>query len=261
MNTHKSLLSISLLFLLVLRGPVQAQVNTENLRRTDLTRGFSGMVSLNFGLVEGNSEFLNLETGLRTDYLSQNYYMFGVIRYQRKLQNNTVFIHKGFIHLRGIRKLTRRFYGEVFTQKEFNDFILLNSRNLLGVGLRINLSTRTTDEPARQAVSLYAGTGAMWENEEIDTSPPSDESIIRTTNYISLNWRVDERMYLGVVTYYQLDLGDTGDYRVLLESGFGFDVTRFITFQMTFNLRYDHEPPSRVKTYDLELSNGLRFTF
>ncbi|MFQ6104494.1 MAG: DUF481 domain-containing protein [Candidatus Glassbacteria bacterium] len=237
------------------------QVNTENLRRTDISQGLHNSLEFDFGLVSGNSEYLNLTSGFRSDLVSGRYYSFGVIQYQRGIQDDEVFINKGFVHLRGIRELTSSFYGELFVQKEFNDFILLKDRNLIGGGLRIALLPHGNTTGRSSPIRVYAGIGTMWENEDIGTHPPEETSIFRSTNYASLSWRIDDRVYVGVVSYYQVHLGDFQDFRVLLESGFGYDVTRSIAFQVSFNLRYDNEPPRDVKKHDLEIKNGLRFSF
>jgi hypothetical protein len=250
-----------MLFIILFPRLVVAQVNTENMRRGDLAEGLHNALNFDFGLVTGNSEFLNLEAGFRTDYVSDNYYTFGVLQYQRKLQNDKAFINKGFLHLRGIRRLARRFCWELFVQKEFNDFILLKNRILFGSGLRIILLSAGSSSGGDSPVDLYAGVGVMWENEEVDTSPPSDDKMVRSTNYLSFSWRIDERMYLGAVSYYQFQVDDPQDYRILLETGFGFDITRSFSFRMSFNLRYDNEPPQKVKRHDLELKNGLQFVF
>jgi hypothetical protein len=238
-----------------------AQVNTENLRRSGLEPGLSSLLSLDFGLDAGNSDFLNLEGGFRTDYVTGAFYFFGVLRYQRKLQNRRAFVNKGFIHLRGIRELTHRFSWEVFVQREFDDFILLKDRKLIGSGIRSRLTVSSGGERTAVPLRMYAGTGLMWEDERLDTSPAREDHIVRSTNYLSLVWRVEERVHLGLVTYYQFHVSDLRDFRVLLENTFAFDLTGSLAFRMNLSLRYDHEPPPGVKSYDLELGNGLEFTF
>jgi len=238
-----------------------AQVNTERMRKTELKNGLSSSAKLDFGVISGNSDFLKLRGGLRSDFTSGKYYIFGVIDYSRGFQDDELFINKGFVHFRCIRELDRMFQLELFTQIEFDDFIKLRRRSLAGGGLRLTLLSGNDPGGRIQPFELTLGTGYMWENEEIDTSPPTETSIFRSTNYISFTWRFDERVYLGAVTYYQVYLKDPGDYRVLVESGFGFDVTSSVTFRLTFGLRFDNEPPAGVRKHDLEINNGITFAF
>lgn len=235
-----------------------SQVNTEVLRRSDLTPGFHHTAQLDLGMVAGNSEFLKLKTSFRLDFVCQHYYSFGVIQYQRGTKSQKKFINKGFIHLRNIRRLTDRFSGELFVQNEFDDFILLKDRNLAGGGLRTVL---IQPDSTNQKLRLFLGNGAMWENEKLNTNPVSQTKIIRSTNYLSFQTRLNNMINLNFVGYYQVNLKSLRDYRILIESSLGFNVTKSFTFQTNFNLRFDNEPPATIKKYDLELTNGLRFTF
>jgi putative salt-induced outer membrane protein YdiY len=253
---------ITVLTLLSLHyGYTEAQVNTEEMRKIDLDEGLSSSVKLDFGIISGNSDLLKLKTGFRSDYISGKYYFFGVVEYNRGLQDDEVFINKGFVHVRGIRELNQILHGELFMQREFNDFIKLKRRSLAGGGLRFTVLPQSNHEGNSNPLVLNLGMGIMREYEEIDISPPIKTSIFRSTNYISLKWRLDERTYLGAVTYYQVYLRGFSDYRVLVESVFGFDITRSVTFQLTFDLRYDHDPPTGVKNHDLEVNNGITFAF
>lgn len=241
--------------------PATAQVNTENLRNLELSDGFHNRVDFSFGLLAGNSDIVLLSGKYRIDYVRGEHYAFGVFNYQRGLQNNVTFVNKGFIHLRVIRKLNSRLRAEIFTQREFDEFILLDDRVLLGGGLRVLLASKQKPDRDDPSIRLYAGAGVMWENEKLDTDPPQETNICRSTNYLSFEWTIDERMHAGAVSYVQFDVTEPGDYRILLESEFGFDITETVAFDLSFRLRYDNRPPAAVKNYDLDLKNGLEISF
>ncbi len=238
-----------------------AQVNTENLRRSDLIDGFFNNLQFDFGYISGNSDLLILKSGFRTDFISGDYNSFMVFKYQRQIQNHNLFINKGFIHIRSISVLTSRFRWELFVQKEFDDFILLKDRNLIGVGLRTALLLPDSTVKKSRSVHLHIGTGAMWENEEINSNPIYETKIFRSTNYISLRWSIDERVNLGIVGYYQFHLSDFQNYRFLFEGKLDFTITKSLAFQTGVYLRYDNGPPKEVKKYDLEITNGFNFSF
>ena len=244
--------------ILFLYNSIHCQVNTETLRKSDLAQGFHNTAQLDLGMVSGNSEFLKLKTGFRTDYISKKYYAFMVIQYQRGTKNQNKFINKGFIHLRNIRRFTERFRGELFAQKEFDDFILLKDRNLIGGGIRTELVSRNTD---KKNYRFFIGNGIMWENEKIRTSPVSETRIVRSTNYVSLQLHNKNRWNINFVSYYQLNLESVEDYRILMDSTFGFKLSNSFSFRTNFNYRYDNEPPPNIKKYDLELTNGISFSF
>jgi len=242
-------------------GTASGQVNTERLRRGDIALGWHNSVSFNLGYVAGNSNFLKLNGGVRTDFKAGKYYTFGVVNYQRGREAGQLFLNKGFAHIRGIRSFTPVISGEIFLQKEFNEFILLNDRNLVGGGIRTRLLSGERPEAKGIPLQLFLGIGFMWENEVLNTSPITETNTPRSTNYISATWIGNEIMTFGLVGYYQVAVTRSNDFRVLLESHLGFQVTRTLTFQLALNYRYDNEPPPGIKNYDLEVTNGLQFDF
>ena len=257
----KNLLFIILTFISTFNNETRAQVNTESMRKENLAKPFG--VSLNFDgtLVKGNSNYSKLKTGLRIDFKKNNTYIFTVGEYQLGLKDDSRFIQKGFGHLRGIRNLHRRIGIELFCQKEFNEFISLKDRNLVGGGLRTGLLLPDSTRTIMKDISIQMGNGIMWENEVIDATPEIETNIARSTNYLSLLWEIDKRLMLNMVVYCQFDVADFSDYRVLTQNTLSFNVTENVTFRSGFNLRYDNEPPATIKNYDLELNNGFGISF
>ena len=238
-----------------------SQVNTENLRRESLKPGWQTSIKLNYGLVDGNSEYSKLKTGARIDLNRKHNYFFGVVDYQRGFQNNKVFINKGFIHFRNVHGMYRNLQWELFVQKEFNEFISLKDRNLVGCGITTNPHSLRQKQESNRAFNFYFGIGLMWENELIDTTPKYETKIIRSTNYVTLKWKIDQRIDLGMVTYYQVDVKKSGDFRILSESSLTFYLTKSLSFQSSVNFRFDNEPPTYIKKYDIEMNNGVIFSF
>ncbi len=160
--------------------------------------------------------------------------------------------------MRSIRRFIGKFSGELFVQKEFDDFILLKDRNLVGGGFRtVLIQLDSTNKKLR----LFLGDGAMWENEKLHTNPVSQTKILRSTNYLSFQMRLNNIININFVGYYQVNLERFRNYRILVEGSLGFNLTKSITFQTNFNLRFDNEPPKTIKKNDLELTNGLKFSF
>ena len=108
---------------------------------------------------------------------------------------------------------------------------------------------------------MYIGNGIMWEHEKLDLTPVSETNIFRSTNYITFNWKFEDRIHLNVVTYFQFNLERFEDHRFLLNSSLGFNITKSLIFKTTLNLRYDSEPPADLENHDLELTNGISFSF
>ncbi len=240
---------------------ILAQVNTETLRKTDLQDGIHPSLSLNVGFQSGNTNFLSLKTGGRLDYRSGNYYSFLVITYERGSQGNNVFVNKGFAHYRHILRLRRNLLVEAFLQKEFDDFILLNDRNLIGGGVRLPVVNATQDSSKILQRQLFLGLGIMWENEELNENQRIETNMVRSTNYISLIWQFEERVKFSLIAYYQVSTEQFSDYRILTESALTFRLGKVVVFQTALRFRFDNEPPSNVKKHDLELTNGIQLIF
>lgn len=239
-----------------------SQVNTEKLRKIDFT-GFDASLQANVGIDKGNSDYLTLKTVARVDYSGESFKALLVGNGEYKEGNKEVISDKGFAHLRGIVPLTQTIMAEAFVQKEYNEFIKLTDRNIAGAGLRIAaLDDRDeADSPAR--VFLFFGAGAMFEHEqfELDDGNLIVTRLVRSTNYMTFNWLISETTYLKTVTYYQFDVAKAKDLRVLHESTLAFEILENLYFNVQFDYRYDSEPVSGVKKYDLEISNGITVNF
>ena len=142
---------------------LQGQVNTEAMRSEDNSDGFNNRFNLDLGFEKVNSEVLDIAGEYRLDYVKQkNFHSFMVINlengYEQKTDlPKTIITNKGFAHLRITKNLFTNYQMEVFTQYEFNEFLLLNDRYLLGTGLRIGLQKS-------ELSSTYIGIGLMVEN-------------------------------------------------------------------------------------------------
>ncbi|MBD3276348.1 MAG: DUF481 domain-containing protein [Candidatus Marinimicrobia bacterium] len=253
-----------LLMLLIVFGATftYAQVNTESMRRSGLQPGLHGNVKFGYNLVSGNSQFSAIETGFRLDYVRDTFYTFAVLDYQRESENKELFLNRGFIHLRGIYNLRETLKPELFFQKEFSEFILLNDRNLIGGGFRVRtLHLMSGDGEKLPRLTGFLGIGLMWEHEEIDLDPVKTTHIFRSTNYLSLQWNINRLTRFNSVSYYQVDTQDIRDYRVLVQSSLQVGITKYLALTTGLNYRFDNQPPASVEKYDLELTNGFTLTF
>ena len=81
------------------------------------------------------------------------------------------------------------------------------------------------------------------------------------TNYINWTGRLDERITTSATGYYQAHLRRFQDYRILFEGSLTFQLTAKLAFPLRVNFRYDNEPPTGIRKHDVEIFNGLRYTF
>ena len=259
-NGYRRVVGICFVLFIICCPLLTAQVNIftgETIRQMQLDPGWYNSVTLDLTYRAGNTDLLTARTRFRSDYLSKRYhsFVFGSLQYGRR--GGEFFINKGMSHARIIRRLTSHLLLESFAQKQFNASIRLRDRNLVGGGMRFDL------HPSSSKFNLYLGIGAMWEHERIDdkTEGVITTRIIRSTNYINWTGRLDERITTSATGYYQVHLRRFGDYRILFEGSLTFQLTTKLAFPLRVNFRYDNEPPTGIHKYDVEIFNGLRYTF
>lgn len=240
-------------------GSAEGQVNTESMRREWGGEGIHGQAGINLALQQGNSPYLRLGLGTRLDYLADPIYTFVVANWQRRTDAGILKQHDGFLHGRVVYTLIPSIKVEGFAQKEFNEFIRLKDRNLLGSGVRFTLAEANTDS---FLLTLHCGTGAMYEQEVLNLEPINEQTnLIRSTNYLTFAWRIRKNFSVATTTYYQPAFSKPRDFRVLNNLTGTFSMSDFFSFNVALNYRYDHEPPPTVKSYDLTISNGITVGF
>ncbi len=238
-----------------------AQVNTEAMRRIDLESGWYNRLTLNLSYESGNTDFLALRANFRSDYLRGRYHAFAVTTFQQARKDGKAFTNKGFIHVRGIRLLNQRLMAEIFVQRQFNESILLNERNLAGGGIRITVLRSMRAAEGASDSSLHVGMGAMWEKESLDLPHEEETAMVRSTNYITGIWHINEQATGSATCYYQPSVERFSDFRILFEGNLQLRMTRDLALNIKLNLRYDNEPPMSLEKHDLEIMHGVSYAF
>lgn len=237
-----------------------AQVNTERYRREYDEPGFGMRNTTSIDFSSGNTNEFEVGEQLRLDWNNpiQDYY--AVIEYDFKRANKQKTKNKGFIHLRSIRQLNKdMFMAEAFTQLEFDQFLQLQSRFLLGMGVRSDLVQLFSDSSLNKPLKLFVGIGVMHEDEHYTTDPQIIDSHYRSTNYISLAMSLSEQAQLGIVTYYQPALEDFKDFRFSADMNLTVDVLKNLA--LSLKIRYLHRSVAIGESVndDQEIKTGLIF--
>ena len=259
-NRYRRVVGICFVLLATCCSPLIAQVNIftgETMQQMRLESGLYNSITLDLTYRTGNTDLLTTRTRFRSDYLTKAYhgFVFGSLQQGRK--SGEFFINKGMAHARIIRGLTQHILFESFVQKQFNESILLGDRNLVGGGVRFASHRRNSK------FNLYLGIGAMWEHERINDkeSGAITTRVVRSTNYVNWTGHLDERVTTSATGYYQVYVRRFQDYRILFEGSVTFRLTTRLSFPLRVNFRYDSEPPTGIRKHDVEIFNGLRYTF
>jgi hypothetical protein len=232
-----------------------SQVNTEAFRnKSPKTEGFKCSGGANLSLIRGNSDFHLFDTNLRFDYLFPRYHSFLVSSFQKGQKSGEKFANSAFIHFRNVLRLKTILYFEVFAQMEFNDFLKLTRRQLVGSGLRVQAINK------KDVLTTYLGMGAMIEKEDYSRDSDSDKLSLRSTNYANSTWTLNSHVRVVLTGYLQFDVNHPPDYRILLDGGFEISLNQLIQLKVTFKDRYDSEPLKGLQSNDFSLQNGFSFS-
>lgn len=267
MTVIKQITIIAVLFL-ILSMNAFSQINTEIYRSSMDEDGIKGKINFSYAHYTGNADLKLLKGGFRLDHLKKSYNTFLVANLDYGESDGISNLSKGFSHLRSIRKLNQMFSGELFVQKQYDKFIYLKNRDLLGGGLRISSNFKSREEGPALKVNFNLGIGLMYEHEKYDREDeefPADlienTYVTRSTNYISMNAVYNEKIKLNLIGYYQVDIEDFNNYRILTEGNLEIPLYKNLSFSINASFRYDNHPFSDLKRHDFQLTNGLSYSF
>lgn len=247
-------MKIILLLLVAASVNIYSQVvNVESRRMRTDTTGWIGSAEGSFQFSKAVDEIYDLGALLHMQYKGKkDLWLF--LNEARIIKGaGKQFINAGFAHIRYNRKITADLLRwEVFTQYQYNKALEVGQRVLAGTGPRIKMIE--TDIFRAYAASLY-----MFEYQE-----SVDKTIIernhRTSSYISVTLEF-ERFELRNTTYYQPNMKELKDYRILSQTDLLIKLADNLKFKTGFNFRYDSRPFPGVPETTYFLSNGILFEF
>lgn len=239
---------------------LNAQVNTEAIRFEENVDSFRNQFKLDLGYEKASSEVLDLSAEYRLDYIRKDKdHSFIVANiengYEKELNEpKNIITSKGFVHLRSSKYITKKQQLELFLQYEFNEFLLLKDRYLIGGGVR-------TPFNKIDFLNGFIGMGLMYEKEVYNLNPKNENTLLRSTNYIKNNIELSSNINFDNTCYFQVATNNLSDYRILYDSEFKFDVIDSFSFTIGLNYRYDNTPHGNLGKSYLQLANGISFNF
>lgn len=254
---NKAFLATILLSFIFVRNLLSV-VNTEDLRQNLDSSGVYNSAEINFGLRSGNVNFNSLGATYRFDLISKETKSFLIGSLNYKDNNDNLIDRNGFLHLRNQIFKNMLLKPEFFVQAEFDEFRNLKERYLIGSNLRMDHSFL---DSSKNKLRIAIGTGIMYEEEHLKESSSYYSYIWRHTNYITLDIDITETLDLRTVTYFQYDVINVNDFRVLNESVLLFSVNNFLQISISLAYRYDNQPAQNTIHYDSMIKNGLRIRF
>ena len=236
--------------ILLFSSLIFCQVNTEAMRADNLSPGIHQEMKMSFSYISGNSEIMFLRGNYRIDYQSQSDWSgFFVTKYDRAFEKSeNDFSNKGFGQIRAVKQVLSRIQVESFLQKEFNYFIDLENRELIGGNVRFN--------PFKK---FFIATGVMHEKEVYQNE--EEQNFMKSTSYINYSVQPMEKVTIENVLYYQFKLEAMDNYRILWDGTLSVQGSNWLSFYLRYNYRYDISEIHQDGISYFEITNGLGFHF
>jgi putative salt-induced outer membrane protein YdiY len=242
---------------LALCSDAHAIVSMESVHNNKPEEGFSGNVKLSISNTSGNTEKEEYSLGSKlqwhqgeiTDYLllSTDYAKSAGVKSS----------DSAFAHLRHIQQFHPAVAWEAYLQVEKDQFARLEYRGLAGGGLRFTL----LEGESRGAV--YLGLGAYYSEERIDNSyaDAGTETLWRGNSYLLLKYQINPDAAVMSTTYYQPASGNPDDYRLLEQAGLKVKLTDRLSLVISYDLRFDNDPPLGVEKRDSTFKTSFAVDF
>ena len=101
----------------------------------------------------------------------------------------------------------------------------------------------------------------MNEKEIYELDVEGDKNLIRSTNYLSNSTKINDNVTLSNIIYFQLDIGDANDYRILYDSSINVETIKNLSLNFAINYRYDNDPHENSSQSYTQLSSGIEYEF
>jgi putative salt-induced outer membrane protein YdiY len=245
--------------LALLSPSANAIVNVEQAIIGKPSEGMHTTVDLLANGASGNTDKSASRADILTLWQHDRHTEFLQLQYAYGKSRGQVDTDRAFAHLRHRTSLNQSWAAEGFVQVGRDPFARLTKRTLLGGGMRWVMF----EEEKKSAG--YLGFGAFHEQEiltdTLGTSDPRETNLWRANTYLVLKGQVNEQVRLYSTTYYQPDISDTGDYRILEQASMLVKMAQNLDLKLSLDIAFDSKPPQTVQKRDLSYSAGLEFSF
>ena len=237
---------------------VSAQVNVEALRQEDPPLGYSGAFGGDLTLRTGNVELVQVDLNARLYMVKESVTTLMVGNGGLGLQGGSRFASSGLLHYRETYRYNDLISPEWYGQLNYDRPQLLDFRVVTGGGARASFANGEWGE-------FGMGAALFLEHERLDLSDAAVHdnrtTAIRGSYFLTLRLVPNGNLVITSTTYLQPAVGNWGDLRTLANFRVAASVTDELDLTVSFDLRYDSEPPDEISALDTSLRTGLRYTY
>ncbi len=156
------------------------------------------------------------------------------------------------------RNIGSRIFLNAFNDYDYDQFLLLDLRTVLGGGLGVNLlkNARTT---------LTVGGGGAYNREAFGSNPAANRAAFtRSSGEVYFNQEFTHKLNAIVNVFERFsffpNLTNTGEYRFNFDAGAAATIYKTIAVQGSFSNRFLSNPPAGRRQNDTILTTGIRYT-
>jgi hypothetical protein len=211
---------------------------------------------LGFNLHQTDKFLVSGRSNVQLEYVHWKHFLLAITGYNFVQADKTKYLNEAFQHLRYNYDLTEdEWVWEAFLQAQYNERTRILFRGLMGTGVRWKLRKYLKQR-------IYLGMSYMLERNELSKTGII-ETNQRLSNYLSLNFKLNNFSRFSLTTYYQPVLTDFANYRMAGDAALIFGMSKKWSFKCNLTANYDSDPrfPPTLPHLTYSWINGLRYDF
>ena len=243
---------------ITLPNSVSAQVNVEALRQDDPPLGRSGTFGGDLTVRTGNVQLVQLNLNARLYKVTESVTTLIVGSGGLGLQGGTRFASSGLLHYRETYRNDKLISPEWYGQLNYDRPQLLDFRAVAGGGGRTSFARGEWGQ-------FGMGAALFLEHERLDLTEAAvhddQTTSVRGSYFLTLRLVPNDNLVITSTMYLQPVVGNWGDLRTLATFQLATSVSDEWDLTVSFDLRYDSEPPDDISALDTTLRTGLRYAY
>ncbi len=243
------------IFICIYGTAVGQLVNIESKRMQADSVRFALKSDVLFDYTDTNGNYIfqigsNITTQFKSKDLNKIFFLIG--NYKLIRSEDQDFQNSWFIHFRYNAKLGKKLRMEAFIQDQSNELLSINTRSLLGFGLRYKFVKG-------EYFQAFLGNSYMYEKERSDAADQTYYNH-RNSSYLSMAMNLKEsKLELVNTIYFQPLYTDISNFRLLEQFKAEMPLFKSLKVSMLFNYFYNNLNPFGTSEFSSVFSVGLTY--
>ena len=248
-------LFIILILITIQFSTIAQLVNIEKLRKYGFD-GWQGNVELSGNFKDNDKKIVQLKNQLDLQFFHKAHNYIFINSLSLMQVNDADLINSGFQHFRYNYTVKDSSFltFEAFVQHQYNSIKLLQRRMLIGLGTRFRI--QNSDKFVLFFAPLF-----MYEDEVLSDELKTETQHYKLDAYLAMSYRFNSAVSFRHITYYQPHLSMFSDYRISSESSLAFKVWKNLSFETSFSLDYDSDPPAEIQNLFYSANQKISYSF